>query len=512
MLKQLRKLIYISTVMLSIILYIGITIFIPAGSLQTIRLTQSFALLAVVYLYSALVVSPIASEWPKLSINPYLKRARRALGVSAWYFSLSHIYHAFFKQLGGFTGLTYLSDKYLLAIVCSFTAFMILSFMVMTSFDTMVRILSYPRWKMLHRFVYFAAILIVIHALMLGTHFRDLSSAIPMLFGIAMVLLLVLEARRFDRYVVQKFTQKVLFGPGTTLTIGTIFAFILFLLMPGSKDVTLSVHNQHQQNTSGVVQDSIVNSFPSMQGDRTRRYTASFNHPERIEPNENTTLSFNVYDANTGQPTVLFQRIYEKLIHLIIVDEALQYYSHIHPEQKNNTFSIETSFPKAGIYHLYIDFLPWGAIEQQFGFTVVVGDSTQGQIANQTIDIAPKTIEGYNVALDSIKPLQSASLTKAQEKIVFNLKNDKTGKPISTLKPYLGAFGHLVMINTKTYEYIHAHPVMTATPAPNANGGPTVTFVPMSMYSTVKPGMYRLFVQFNPDNTLITSDFTVEVK
>ncbi len=135
-------------------------------------------------------------------------KARRALGVSAFYFGLLHGLFAFFGQLGGFAGLGFLSSKYLLAISLSFIALVILFLMTVTSFDFMVAKLTYPKWKFLHRFVYIAGVLILLHALMLGTHFSDLSSTIPQIFFSALAILLLLEANRFDTYLQKKFIAK----------------------------------------------------------------------------------------------------------------------------------------------------------------------------------------------------------------------------------------------------------------------------------------------------------------
>jgi hypothetical protein len=68
------------------------------------------------------------------------------------------------------------------------------------------------------------------------------------------------------------------------------------------------------------------------------------------------------------------------------------------------------------------------------------------------------------------------------------------------------------MINAKTYDYLHVHPINLTVPKPNENGGPTVTFLPLGLYGPIKPGIYRVFAQFNPDNKLFTANFTVKVE
>src|SRR5258708_1943827 len=162
-----RFYVLIFSVLLSVGFYLYVRLTIPEGALQIIRLTQYYALSALTYLYLAVLAGPLmyVAKWFPFRAQ-YLK-ARRAIGVSAFYFGLLHALLAFFGQLGGFAGLFFLSGNYLLAISLSFTALVILFLMAATSFDAMVTKLTFPKWKLLHRFVYLVIVLILIHALML---------------------------------------------------------------------------------------------------------------------------------------------------------------------------------------------------------------------------------------------------------------------------------------------------------------------------------------------------------
>lgn len=178
---------------------------IDDGTLRIIRLTQYYGLLAMTYLYLALLIGPLVYAFPALPWRGYIYRSRRAVGVSAYFFGLTHGVITFWGQLGGFAGLPFLPTNYLIGISLSFTALVILSLMAATSFDKMVQYLGMKRWKLLHRFVYLAAMLVLIHALMIGTHFADIISPTPQLFSIAVFFLLTLEANRFDAYLTRVF-------------------------------------------------------------------------------------------------------------------------------------------------------------------------------------------------------------------------------------------------------------------------------------------------------------------
>lgn len=170
-------------------------------SLQVTWLTQLYGLTALAYLYAALLIGPAVYTFKRLPWWGGVYRARRAIGVSVVYFGWLHAYLAFFKQLGGLAGLSLLSARYLTAISLSFTALVILTLMASTSSDVMVARLTFRRWKLLHRFVYLAGFFIVVHSLLVGTHFQDLTQPLPRVaFGL-LVFLLVLQARRFDAYL-----------------------------------------------------------------------------------------------------------------------------------------------------------------------------------------------------------------------------------------------------------------------------------------------------------------------
>jgi hypothetical protein len=72
----------------------------------------------------------------------------------------------------------------------------------------------------------------------------------------------------------------------------------------------------------------------------------------------------------------------------------------------------------------------------------------------------------------------------------------------------LGAFGHLVLINGATYQYIHVHPMVSRA----AEGGPDVTFMPVASYGPITSGTYRVFGQFSRHDALFVADFTIRVQ
>lgn len=526
LLKNNRFYVLLFSITFAIGVYIWTSVtFSDRQNIQIIRLTQIYALTSVTYLYVALLISPLS----RLNLVPFSQeiiKARRGIGISAFFFALLHASIAFFGQLGGFPGLLFLSQNYLIAISLSFIALLILALMASTSFDFIIAKMKFKRWKLLHRLVYIASIFILIHALMLGTHFTDLSTTIPQIMFAAVFFLLVLEGIRFDVYIQKKFSLPTF---GLTYVVLALFfgASFYYIFIPPGALPDFGIHSAHIQLAKDIQSGNFSNStnlpnIPGLDGDRTKRFTVDFDIKESsassvtkatVSANEEVNLNFAVSDASSGNKTFLYRKISGKLVHLIIVDSQLNYFDHIHPEQTENGFTINYTFPKDDVYHLYLDFQPFGAIEQQIASTVRVGEIDKPVFSTATPDNnLTKTFGNYEVTLNHPKPLKSDQISIGQQILTFTIKDNTTKNPITNLKPYLEAFGHLVMINQQTFEYVHVHPRDLTIPPPDSNGGPTVDFMPIGIYGPIKPGVYRIFAQFNPDNKLFTSDFTVEIK
>ncbi len=513
--RNIRFYILVFSVVLSFTLNVIIVTTIPDGQLQTIRLNQIYGLVSVTYLYFALLAGPFVYMFPDFSWGKQYLKARRALGVSSFYFAALHGVIAFFGQLGGFTGISFLTTNYVLALSSSFIALIILFFQAITSFDAVIKKMTFPRWKILQRFVYVAGILVLIHMLLLGTHYQEISSLIPMITFVALAFLFFLEALRVDAFLQKKFSLNPQFNYASMILVSVIVLGGYFVFFPQQGAVSFGLHSKHlqqleQQQSSGIESPLLA----SMQGDKTLRYTVGLEKPEQILPNQNTELKFVLYNATNGSPVNLYKKIYEKEAHLVVVNDELNYFEHIHPQRNGNTFTITTTFPKPGVYRAYLSYQPVGAVEQQVGFSMNVGSTDQilAQRSEQKVDTnTTKNFGKYEITLSMDKALNAKDMMLGNQTMTFTVKDAQTKKPVRTLKPYLGAFGHLVMIHQASYAYLHVHPLGVSF-GPNANGGPEVTFMPMTLTDPIRPGVYRVFAEFNPDGQRIVADYTIDVK
>ena len=475
-------------------------------------LVTVYALLAAGFLYLTLFITPLITLFPNVPFKGLLIWARRPLGVSAAMFASTHAYIAFFDQLGGFAGLPYLPNRYLTAIIFSGTALLILLLLAATSFDWAMRVLG-KRWKQLHRFVYAASILILVHALMLGSDFISVTSTAFRLSFLLVFVLLGMEAARIDRYLANRFSSMARAGLAVCLVI-SLASFILAGLGSNDSLAALSVHAGHiaAAQQAQVQATQTLPPLPGLNGDRTKRYSVSYAPPADIVPNQPATLHFHVTDAATGETVTSFSKFYDQYMHVIIVDDTLTYFLHVHPtfDVTTNDFVLTTTFPRTGEFHLYLDFQPFTAIEQAFVVLAEVGQGNHAVDSSVLTDtIRTKEVNGYSITLQGDGAIKAADASVGNAKLTFSLsKNDQ---PVTNLLPYLSAYGHLTLVNTDTFEFVHVHPLIIPA-SPTTPSGPTVVFVPLGLYGPLKPGTYRAFAEFNPDGNYTVAPFTITLQ
>jgi len=359
-------------------------------------------------------------------------------------------------------------------------------------------------WKRLHRFIYLAGVLILIHALALGTDFTNTSSLTYRLWFVLIFILLGLQAARIDRALARRFSVQARAGLAGSL----LFAFAGFSLatFTGGGGSGLSVHSQH---VTIAQQAQNPTNLPGQVGDRTKRYSVTFTH-DQVLPNQPTTLHFHVTDAATGADVTQFTKFYDQFFHIVIVDDTLTYFQHLHPTFADGDFQLTTTFPTAATYHIYLNFQPYQAIEQSFAEVLTVGGEVRQVADTLTQDEATsRTLNGYGITLTQGETMKAADASVGNAQVVFRVTKDE--KPVATLKQYLAAFGHLTLVNTDTYEFLHVHPSVVPSSA-TAESGPDVTFLPLGLYGPIKPGTYRAFVELSPDGVYTVAPFTIQIQ
>lgn len=216
--------------------------------------------------------------------------------------------------------------------------------------------------------------------------------------------------------------------------------------------------------------------------------------PPEIPSGREITLEFRVGDPKTGQPVRHFEIVHEKLFHLFIVSQDLQYFAHVHPEFENGVFRLRTTLPKEGTYRLLADFYPTGGTPQLTPKTITTaGYSTplEAGIPHLAPDLSPKEGENLRVEL-KLDPPQPLAGKKTM--LFVHLS------PADGLEQYIGAWAHLLAVSNDLVDTIHEHPFI-------ANGGPDMQF---NIFFP-REAAYRVWIQFQRRGVVNTVAFTIPV-
>lgn len=202
-----------------------------------------------------------------------------------------------------------------------------------------------------------------------------------------------------------------------------------------------------------------------------------------------------------GSPVTEYQEAHEKEMHLIVVRTDGTQYRHVHPELDPSTgsWSLPWQWEEAGTYKIYADFAPTGDGEDTLTLSRTVDVAGELTPVTDRPLSAKDEVDGFEVTLDGeLTAGTSSDLT---------LSVTQDGAPVTTLEPYLGAFGHLVALREGDMEYLHVH-AEGEDPAAGETSGPEISF----MAEAPTAGRYYLYLDFQIDGEVHTAQFIVEAE
>ncbi|WP_436524151.1 hypothetical protein [Actinoplanes sp. HUAS TT8] len=199
-------------------------------------------------------------------------------------------------------------------------------------------------------------------------------------------------------------------------------------------------------------------------------------------------LSFTI-DATGGVPVTSYAIVHDKPLHLIVARRDLTGFQHLHPEMAGDgTWSIDLTLARPGIYRMIAD------------FTALVGGqqiaTTLGTDLTVAGDYAPLAL-----------PAPATSATVAGLTVTYEGKPDtKAVQPLlmtvtgGAVEPYLGAYGHLVVLREGDVAYLHVHPEQQLV------DGKVKFWV-----TAPSSGTYRMFFDFQVAGQVHTAEWTLTV-
>ncbi len=273
-----------------------------------------------------------------------------------------------------------------------------------------------------------------------------------------------------------------------------------------------------------------------------------------LAPGRSATLSLQLSGPD-GAPVAAsdFVDSHERLVHVLIVDEGLEDFHHLHVEpDAEGRATLSFTPTHARIYRVWVD----GRLAEPFDTTAAQpdhhygdghdhgddhghahddqdgdhhadhGDEGHGHDAGHGDHEAHD--EGAVRATDWVRVGDEAApfiipadvLTADAGGLAFTLSPQsevRAGGMVSmalsvlgaegNLEPHLGAFAHIVGFGPAATSMAHAHPLGDAPVSADERAGPDLAFE----VGFDEPGVHRLFVEIRHDGELVTAPFTLVV-
>ncbi|WP_231819548.1 hypothetical protein [Microbacterium resistens] len=197
-----------------------------------------------------------------------------------------------------------------------------------------------------------------------------------------------------------------------------------------------------------------------------------------------------------GEALTAFEQSHEKELHLIVVRTDGTGFRHVHPalDAGTGTWTAPWVWDAAGTYRVYADFAPAGADKVTLSRTVdVTGEFTP----RAAMPAAASDVAGFQATVEGALVAGQAS--------ALTVRIHRDGQPVTTLEPYLGAFGHLVALREGDLAYLHVHAEGQA-PSDGALSGPEIAF----MAQAPTAGRYLLYLDFQVAGVVHTASFVLD--
>ncbi|WP_406075237.1 heavy metal translocating P-type ATPase [Micromonospora sp. NBC_01638] len=233
--------------------------------------------------------------------------------------------------------------------------------------------------------------------------------------------------------------------------------------------------------------------------------------PADVVPGRQTTVRIRVTDAETGRPIRDVGRSHEAWMHLIAVRDDLASFAHVHPEPAGppGEFAVTLTFPTPGRYVVNTEFRRKGeltdVLEQH---EVAVGDPAQ--VIHQ-----PPAVSGRQQVVDGVRVTLDGTAKVGGSRFTYRFADAATGRPLTGLRPYLAAAGHVVIMSAAGDSFAHEHAETEDADGRPVFALPGQTYGPeLDLHAEFpRPGRYRLWGQFRlADGHVITVPFTVDAR
>ena len=255
---------------------------------------------------------------------------------------------------------------------------------------------------------------------------------------------------------------------------------------------------QMVHSTTPEVNNEAMNMNSSTEGSTLASTRIVLDNKDSLKPGK-VNFSFKLFGIDKHEFTDADLKVaHEKKMHFIFVRDDMTGYQHIHPQYTNGKWAVTTDIDDGGNYNLYVDIAPSEESPVVLRVPLQIGGTT-------VTKNFPTPNEKMNVTSGVYTGILTTNVSlKTNQEIKLSIAITKDGKAVTEINQYLGAFGHLVILNhSNPNDFIHAHPLTETKPA---NG--VVEF----MAKFPVKGTYTLYGQFNVGGGIITLPITIAIK
>jgi hypothetical protein len=191
-----------------------------------------------------------------------------------------------------------------------------------------------------------------------------------------------------------------------------------------------------------------------------------------------------------GNPITLsaLKEVHTQKIHLLIIDDSLQDYTHVHPTATNipGVYQFEWQPKKQANYRVFADLFPLNTNTQEYAVADLIRVSDVKPKVNRTESFQSVVDDFiFKLSLDN-KKLQAGKASMASINVT-----DQKGVPVKNLEPIMGTFAHIVGFSEDLKNVIHIHPMGKEPSKISDRGGPEFEF----HIEPESAGFIKLFAQ-----------------
>ncbi|GAA3861732.1 hypothetical protein GCM10022381_02530 [Leifsonia kafniensis] len=206
-------------------------------------------------------------------------------------------------------------------------------------------------------------------------------------------------------------------------------------------------------------------------------------------------LSFQIQDAS-GASVTEYETSHDRDMHLIVVRSDGSQFRHVHPvlDESTGTWSLPWEWVEAGSYRVFADFTLADASALTLTRTV--------QVAGEFVPVVPQPIRVDQVDEFTVS-LDGEMVAGSPRELAITVT--RGGEPVTTLEPYLGAFGHLVALREGDLAFLHVH-ADGEEPVAGDTAGPQIVFAAEAPTA----GRYLVYLDFQVDGEVHTAEFVLD--